>query len=178
MPLQKQPRHDAVAAHGAGGNVIVYGGSFDPVTIGHLDVIQRAASLSERVIVAIGRHPTRNPLFTVDERLELLCEVTRQIPGVEVTSFEGLLIHFCKKVGSRILVRGLRAATDFEYELQIAHANADLEPGIDTIFLPTRTNYGFISASLVREIASHGGDVSRYAPPAVCEALARKFGRK
>jgi len=177
MPLRTQAKK-APERPTRSASKLVYGGSFDPVTIGHLDVIQRAATMSEHVIVAIGRNPSRNPLFTVEERLELLSEVTRGIPGVEVTSFEGLLIHFCKSVGSRVLVRGLRAAMDFEYELQIAHANADLEPGIDTIFLPTRTNYGFISASLVREIASHGGDVSKYAPPAVCEALARKFGRK
>jgi pantetheine-phosphate adenylyltransferase len=155
--------------------LVVYGGSFDPVTIGHLDVIHRASSLFDRTIVALGRHPSRSPLFTVEERLELLKEVTRGIRGVEVTAFEGLLIHYCKRTGARVLVRGLRAATDFEYELQIAHANADLEPGIDTIFLPTRTKYGFISASLVREIASHGGDVSNYAPPVVCKALERKY---
>ena len=93
-----------------------------------------------------------------------------------VEAFDGLLIAFCEQRQARVIVRGLRAATDFEYELQIAHVNADLDPNVDTIFLPTRTNYGFISASLVREIASHGGDVSRYAPGVVCEALAVKFG--
>lgn len=160
------------------GKVVVYGGSFDPVTIGHLDIIHRAVSLFDRAIVAVGRHPTRNPFFTVDERLDLLRRVTADIPGVEVTSFDGLLVDFCLELGADAIVRGLRAVTDFEYELQIAHANADLEPKIDTVFLPTRTNYGFISASLVREIASHGGDVSRYAPPLVCEALTRKFGKK
>ena len=92
-------------------------------------------------------------------------------------SFDGLLIHYCSKIGARVIVRGLRAATDFEYELQIAHANADLFPDVDTIFLPTRTKHGFVSASLVREIAMHGGDVTRYAPPEVCEALRAKFGR-
>jgi pantetheine-phosphate adenylyltransferase len=158
------------------GKVVVYGGSFDPVTIGHLDIIHRAVSLFDRAIVAVGLHPTRNPFFSVDERLELLRRVTADIPGVEVTSFDGLLVDFCLELGADAIVRGLRAVTDFEYELQIAHANADLEPKIDTVFLPTRTNYGFISASLVREIASHGGDVSRYAPPLVCEALKRKFG--
>ena len=101
-----------------------------------------------------------------------------EIQGVEVTSFKGLLVNFCLEIGADAIVRGLRAVTDFEYELQIAHANADLEPRVDTIFLPTRTNYGFISASLVREIASHGGDVSRYAPPLVCEALARKYTKE
>jgi pantetheine-phosphate adenylyltransferase len=97
------------------------------------------------------------------------------LPNVTVEAFDGLLIEFCKRKGGRVIVRGLRAATDFEYELQIAHANADLEPNVDTVFLPTRTKNGFISASLVREIASHSGDVSRYAPALVCEALAQKF---
>jgi len=153
----------------------VYGGSFDPVTIGHLDLIHRASLLFDRTIVAVGKHPTRHPFFTVEERIDLLGRVTTGIQGVEVTSFDGLLVNFCLQVGAHAIVRGLRAVTDFEYELQIAHANADLAPNVDTIFLPTRTNYGFISASLVREIASHGGDVSRYAPPLVCEALARKY---
>src|SRR4029078_2169811 len=94
---------------------------------------------------------------------------------VKVDSFDGLLIDFCRAVGARVIVRGLRAATDFEYELQIAHANADLMPEIDTIFLPTRTNYGFVSASLVRDIAIHGGDVARYAPPVAIDALAQEF---
>lgn len=155
--------------------VVVYGGSFDPVTIGHLDLIHRAASLFDKTIVAVGRHPTRHPFFCVEDRLELLRQVTLDIEGVEVTSFDGLLVNFCLEIGADAIVRGLRAVTDFEYELQIAHANADLEPKVDTVFLPTRTNYGFISASLVREIASHGGDVSRYAPPLVCEALRKKY---
>lgn len=153
----------------------VYAGSFDPVTNGHRDLIERASALFDRVIVAIGIHATRKPLFTADERLGLLREVSSDLPNVTVESFDGLLIEFCRRNGARIIVRGLRAATDFEYELQIAHANADLQPNIDTIFLPTRTNYGFVSASLVREIASHHGDVSRYAPPVVCAALAKKF---
>ena len=102
--------------------------------------------------------------------------VTAHLPNIVVDSFDGLLIEYCKQHSAGVIVRGLRAATDFEYELQIAHANADLAPAIDTVFLPTRTNYGFVSASLVREIASHKGDVSRYAPLAVREALAKKFG--
>ncbi len=156
--------------------VAIYAGSFDPPTNGHLDLVERASQLFPRVIVAIGFHPTRKPLFAVPERLELLRESCRQFENVEIAYFRGLLIQYCKSVGAAVIVRGLRAATDFEYELQIAHANADLAPDIDTVFLPTRTNYGFISASLVREIASHGGDVSRYAPPVVCEALKKRFG--
>jgi pantetheine-phosphate adenylyltransferase len=131
--------------------------------------------LFPRVVVALGQHPIRSPLFSVDERLALLKQVAAPIPNVEVAVFEGLLVDYARRIGARIIVRGLRAATDFEYELQIAHANADLAPDIDTVFLPTRTNYGFISASLVREIASHGGDVSRYAPPEVCAALRAKY---
>jgi len=154
----------------------IYAGSFDPPTNGHLDLVRRATMLFPRVIVALGQHPSRSPLFTVEERLKLLKEVCARLANVEVDLFDGLLVDYAKRVGARIIVRGLRAATDFEYELQIAHANADLAPDIDTVFLPTRTNYGFISASLVREIASHGGDVSRYAPPEVCQALKQKFG--
>ena len=153
----------------------VYAGSFDPVTLGHLDLIERAARLFDSVIVAIGAHPTKSPLFSFDERLLLLEEVVRPITNAKVEKFDGLLIQYCKRVGARVIVRGLRAATDFEYELQIAHANADMHPAVDTVFLPTRANYGFISASLVREIASHGGDVGHYAPPNVCDALREKF---
>jgi pantetheine-phosphate adenylyltransferase len=156
----------------------VYAGSFDPVTNGHIDLIERASRLFQSVVVALGVHPTREPLFNIDERLGLLREVAKPFTNVKVDSFDGLLIDFCRAIGARVIVRGLRAATDFEYELQIAHANADLMPEIDTIFLPTRTNYGFVSASLVRDIAIHGGDVSRYAPQAVIEALAAKYKRR
>jgi len=156
--------------------VAVYAGSFDPPTFGHLDLVDRASKLFPRVVVAIGVNSARVPLFTVEERLSLMREICEPYANVEVSSFRGLLVDYGKSIGARVVVRGLRAGTDFEYELQIAHANADLRPEIDTVFLPTRTNYGFISASLVREIASHGGDVSRYAPHCVCEALQRKFG--
>jgi pantetheine-phosphate adenylyltransferase len=155
----------------------VYAGSFDPPTLGHLDLIERASALFSDVIVGIGRHPSRSPLFSIDERVSLVSSVSAHLPNVKVEAFEGLLIDFCKAKQARVIVRGLRAATDFEYELQIAHANADLDPDVDTVFLPTRTKNGFISASLVREIASHGGDVSRYAPNVVCEALVAKFAQ-
>lgn len=156
----------------------VYAGSFDPATLGHLDLIERAAALFQNVIVAIGVHPTKHPLFSAEERKDLIRQVTSHLPNVSVDSFDGLLIQYCMDKGASVIVRGLRVTTDFEYELQIAHANADLCPQVDTVFLPTRTKHGFVSASLVREIASHGGDVSRYAPEAVCQALARKFGSK
>jgi pantetheine-phosphate adenylyltransferase len=153
----------------------VYAGSFDPPTYGHLDLIERASKLFPRIIVAIGVHPVKKPLLSFDERLGLLKEISKPFPNVTIDSFEGLLVEYVQRIGAKAIVRGLRAAMDFEYELQIAHANADLRPEIDTVFLPTRTNYGFISASLVREIASHHGDISRYAPPSVCEAMRAKF---
>jgi pantetheine-phosphate adenylyltransferase len=156
----------------------VYAGSFDPPTLGHLDLIERASALFSDVVVAIGIHPTRQPLFSIEDRMAMLTSVVPHLNNVTVESFGGLLIDFCRDRGARVIVRGLRAATDFEYELQIAHANADLCPEIDTIFLPTRTKHGFVSASLVREIASHGGDVSRYAPAPVCAALKAKFAAR
>ncbi|HEX9619013.1 MAG TPA: pantetheine-phosphate adenylyltransferase [Polyangiaceae bacterium] len=153
----------------------IYAGSFDPPTYGHVDLVERASKLFPVVNVAIGVHPGRTPLFSLEERLELLRSICADYENVTVVTFEGLLVDFASKIGARVIVRGLRAGTDFEYELQIAHANADLRPEIDTVFLPTRANYGFISASLVREIASHGGDVSRYAPEVVRAALRRRF---
>ncbi len=156
-------------------HVAIYAGSFDPTTYGHLDLVDRASKLFPQVVVALGVHPTRKSLFTVEERVELMRELCAKYTNVSVDCFDGLLIDYGKKIGARVVVRGLRAGTDFEYELQLAHANADLGPDIDTVFLPTRARNSFISASLVREIASHGGDVSRYAPPVVVQALARKF---
>jgi pantetheine-phosphate adenylyltransferase len=155
----------------------LYAGSFDPITLGHVDVVKRAASIFPKLIVAVGVHPTRNALFSVDERLSLVSEVCREFPKVEVASFGGLLVDYAREVGAQVIVRGLRVGSDFEYELQIAHANADLASELETVFLPTRTRYGFISASLVREIASHGGDVSRYAPEPVCRALKLKYAK-
>lgn len=160
-----------------GAQLAIYAGSFDPPTYGHLDLVERAAKLFPRVVVAVGVHPTKKPLLSAEERMALIREIVAPYGNVEVDSFQGLLIDYGQRIGARVIVRGLRAATDFEYELQIAHANADLRPEIDTVFLPTRTNYGFISASLVREIASHGGDIARYAPPNVVEALKRRFAK-
>lgn len=153
----------------------MYAGSFDPPTNGHLDLVERAAQLFPRVVVAIGKNSARQPLFSVDERLALLRTVCASFSNVSVDQFDGLLVNYARHVGARVIVRGLRAQTDFEYELQIAHANADLAPELDTVFLPTRTRHGFVSASLVREIARHRGDISRYAPPVVCAALQDKF---
>ena len=170
-----EPFPRSAIARPAVARVAVYAGSFDPVTFGHLDLIERASAMFSDVIVAIGVHATRKALFTFEERLDMLRQVTEPFANVTVESFDGLLIEYAESRGARVIVRGLRAATDFEYELQIAHANADIRPEIDTIFLPTRTKHGFVSASLVREIGSHHGDVSRYAPAVVQGALAAKF---
>lgn len=156
----------------------VYAGSFDPPTYGHLDLVQRASAIFPKLIVAVGIHATRQPVLNIDERRQLLDQICAPFPNVTVDSFDGLLIDYCRLRQAGVIVRGLRAATDFEYELQIAHANADLEPEVDTIFLPCRTNYGYISASLVREIVRHGGDSSRYAPPLVCDKLAAKYAER
>ena len=156
-------------------SVAIYAGSFDPPTYGHLDLVERASRLFTHLVVGIGINPVRTPLLTVQERLDLLEQICRPFDNVRVVSFSGLAIEYARELGARVIVRGLRAATDFEYELQIAHANADLGPEIDTVFLPTRTNYGFISASLVREIARHGGSIERYAPLEVCAVMRKKF---
>lgn len=155
--------------------VAIYAGSFDPITHGHLDVVRRAASIFSELIVAVGIHPSRNALFSIEERYRLVQAVCAEVPNVRVASFGGLLVDYARESGAQVIVRGLRVGSDFEYELQIAHANADLASELETVFLPTRAHFGFISASLVREISRHGGDVSRYAPEPVCRALAAKF---
>lgn len=156
----------------------LYAGSFDPPTNAHLDLIERAVALFPHIIVATGLHPTRVPLFDGAERLELLQELCSPFDNVEVDSFDGLLVNYARKRGVQVIVRGLRNQSDFDFEMQLAHANADLAPDLDTVFLPSRTRHGFVSASLVRELASHRANVSRYVPDCVCEALLRKYPRK
>ena len=155
--------------------VALFPGSFDPITNGHVDLIVRASVLFDEVVVAIGRHPTRTPFFTLDERLDLLRAATAGLVGVRVASYDGLLAEFAASLGARAIVRGLRSSTDFDYELPIAQANQSMRPDVDTVFLPTRPVHGFVSASIVREIASHGGPFAPFVPAAVAEALAKKF---
>lgn len=157
------------------GPIAVYPGSFDPWTFGHTDILERSLRLFPRVVVALGMHPTRTPLFDVEERLELLAKVCGDLPGVTISKFDGLLVDFARSVGATVVVRGLRSAADFDYETQMTAANADLCPELDTVFLPAKTGHQFVSASLVREVARHGRDVSRYAPAAVVAALQRKY---
>lgn len=153
----------------------VYPGSFDPVTSGHLDIIARAAETFDRLIVAVGRNSTKNTLFSVDERLELLTEVCRPWPHVSVGAFDGMLVHFARQNDARVLVKGLRAVSDFEYEFQMALANKQLAPDIETLFMMTRAEYSFLSSSIVKEIARLGGDISAFVPPPVERRLLEKL---
>ena len=145
-------------------------GSFDPVTNGHLDIIGRAANLYDEVIVAVFVNQAKSSLFSVDERRELLEEVTAQYGNVRIDSFHGLVVDYCKANGISVIVKGLRAVSDFDYELQMAQMNRGLA-GIDTLFMPTNPEYSFLASSLVKEIAKWGGDVSSLVPPNVLKRL-------
>jgi pantetheine-phosphate adenylyltransferase len=149
-------------------------GSFDPVTFGHLDVIERAASRFDRLLVACTRNLGKSPLFDVDERIALLREVTGHLDNVTVASFEGLLVDFCTAEGVGVIVKGLRAVSDFEYELQMAQMNQRLGD-VETFFLTTSPVYSFLSSSLVKEVARFGGDVSDFVPPVVLERLGERL---
>jgi pantetheine-phosphate adenylyltransferase len=145
-------------------------GSFDPVTNGHLDIISRAAELYDEVVVAVLINKTKSSLFTVEERLAMLTEVTSAYPGVRVDAFHGLLVDYCRSNGIAVIVKGLRAVSDFDYELQMAQMNRGLA-GIDTMFMPTNPEYSFLASSLVKEIATYGGDVSNLVPELVHKRL-------
>jgi len=149
---------------------VVYPGSFDPVTNGHLDVVTRASAAFDRVVVATLRNVSKHPLLDLDERIDLLRAVTAPLGNVEVTAFDGLLVEFCKERGIGLIVKGLRAAGDFEYELRMAQMNRHLT-GVDTLFLSTSPEWAYLSSSLVKEVARFGGDVADLVPPAVAAAL-------
>lgn len=154
----------------------VYPGSFDPATNGHLDIIERAARTFDHLIVAVGRNASKNVTFTPDERVAILTECVAPWPNVTVTSFGGLLVDFVRSQGSRVVVRGLRAVSDFEFEFQIALANRQMAPDIETFFLMTSAEYLYLSSSIVKEIARLGGDISALAPQPVQTALRARFG--
>ncbi|PWA13390.1 pantetheine-phosphate adenylyltransferase [Pueribacillus theae] len=155
--------------------VAICSGSFDPITLGHLDIIKRGATVFDEVIVGILNNINKKPLFSVEERIELLEETTRDIPNVKIDSFNGLLIDYAKKVGANCIIRGLRAVSDFEYEMQIASMNRKLDNEIETFFIMTNNEYSFLSSSIVKEVAKYQGSVSGLVPPVVEEALKRKF---
>ena len=157
----------------------VYPGSFDPVTYGHLDIIRRASSMFDELIVAVMNNSAKTPLFTLDERVKMLRESVKDLPNVRIESFGGLLIDYCKANNIHIVIRGLRAITDFEYELQIAQTNKELSHNqVDTVFLTTSLKYSYLSSSVVKEIASYNGDITPCVPDFIAECLYRKYGHK
>lgn len=149
----------------------IYPGTFDPLTNGHLDIVTRAAHMFERVILAIAASPSKHPLFTLEERVAMARDVTAHLPNVEVQGFSELMAHFAQRQQADILVRGLRAVSDFEYELQLANMNRHLMPSLESVFLMPAEAWSFISSSLVKEVARHGGDVGAFLPPPVTQAL-------
>ena len=153
----------------------VYPGSFDPVTLGHIDIIERAAEIVDELIVGVLINKGKNPLFSVQERVNMLQIVTKDIPNIRVESFDGLLVDFLKLKDAEFVIRGLRAITDFEYELQMAQTNRIMSPDTDTIFLTTNLKYAYLNSTTVREVASYGGDISKFVPDFVAEAVMEKY---
>ena len=154
---------------------VLYPGSFDPFTNGHLDLVMRATQLFDRVVVAVGINSTKNPMFSVEERKKLIAESCRALRGVEVASFDGLLVDSLESFDVQAILRGLRAFSDFEYELQMALMNRNLKPQCETIFLMPTLKNSFVSSSRIKEVAMLGGDISRYVPPPVAKAVARRI---
>ena len=152
----------------------IYPGTFDPVTNGHADLIERAAKLFKHVVIGIALNPSKKPRFTLDERVELLKTVTAHLDNVEVVGFSGLLVDFAKEQQASVLVRGLRAVSDFEYEFQLANMNRRLSPDLESVFLTPAEENSFISSTLVKEVAHHGGDVSQFVHIKVANALMKK----
>lgn len=155
----------------------IYPGSFDPVTLGHLDIIARSAKMVDHLIIGVLQNNAKSPIFSVEERVEMLKSITQDIPNISIESFDGLLVEFADRRDANIVVRGLRAITDFEYELQLAQTNRKLNPKIDTIFLTTNVNYAYLSSSIVREIASYGGDISQFVPETILQSVYDKFNK-
>ncbi|GKX59464.1 pantetheine-phosphate adenylyltransferase [Leminorella grimontii] len=154
----------------------IYPGTFDPMTNGHLDIITRSVRMFDHLVIAIARSPSKSPLFTLEERVELAKAATAHLPRVEVVGFSELMAHFAQKQGANVLIRGLRAISDFEYELQLASMNRHLMADLESIFLMPSEKWSFVSSSLVKEVARHGGDITSFLPPVVSEALIKKLG--
>ena len=152
----------------------IYPGSFDPVTLGHYDIIERSSQIFDRLIVGVLNNSAKSPLFSVEERVKMLEEVTKELPNVEIKSFDGLLIDFARENQAQVIVRGLRAVTDFEYELQMAQMNRVIAPEIDTLFLTTNLKYAYLSSSIAKEVAMYGGDISAFLDPAVEREVQKK----
>ncbi len=154
----------------------IYPGSFDPVTFGHIDIIRRAASIFDELTISVLNNKVKTPLFSVEERVNILKEVTKDLPNVSVSSYEGLLAEYAKQAKADVVIRGLRAITDFEYELQLAQTNRKLAENVDTIFLTTSLEFAYLSSSTVKEVASFGGDISKFVPPFIADLTYQKYG--
>ncbi|KLV07442.1 phosphopantetheine adenylyltransferase [Photobacterium aquae] len=157
---------------------VIYPGTFDPITNGHLDLIERAAAMFDHVVVGIAFNPSKKPLFDLQERVELATQITRHLDNVEIVGFSGLLVDFAKEYQANVLVRGLRAVSDFEYEFQLANMNRRLMPELETVFLTPAEENSFISSTIVKEVALHKGDVSQFVDPIISEALKAKLGQR
>ena len=153
----------------------IYPGSFDPVTYGHLDIIERASKVVDELIIGVLVNSAKKPLFTREERVRLIEEATKDIPNVTVKTFEGLTVNFAKENDAKLIIRGLRAVTDFETEMQIAQTNHSIEPEIDTMFFTTSLEYAFLSSTIAKEVAGYGSDVSKLVPDVVAKAFNEKF---
>lgn len=153
----------------------IYPGSFDPITFGHIDIIERASKIVDELVVGVLCNSAKNPLFSLDERVSMIEEMTKHLPNVTVQAFDGLLVDYMNKIGATLIVRGLRAVTDFEYELQIAQTNHVQNENIETIFLTTNLNYSYLSSTIVKEFASYGGDISKFVPEQFIERIYAKY---
>ena len=156
----------------------IYPGSFDPITNGHLDIIERSSKMVDELVVGVLNNSAKNSLFSVEERVSMLKEMTREMPNVTVASFDGLLVDFAERMDADMVIRGLRAITDFEYELQMSQTNHKLSPNVETMFLTTSIEYSYLSSTTVREIAAFGGDVTQFVPQAVAVELEKKMKEK
>jgi pantetheine-phosphate adenylyltransferase len=156
---------------------IVYPGTFDPITNGHIDLVERAARLFDKVVIGIASSQRKSPLFSIDERIQLASNALAHVPNIEIRGFDYLLVNFVNDCGADAIMRGLRAVSDFEYEFQLANMNRALSPDVESIFLTPAERFSYISSSLVREISSLDGDVSKFVPANVAEALANKFNQ-
>ena len=158
--------------------VAICPGSFDPITLGHLDIVQRAAAMFDKVIVAVLVNPGKNPSFTAGERLDMIRRAVSDIPNVEVECFDGLLAEYARLCGAHTIVKGLRAVTDFEYEFQMAQINRKLNPEIDTVFLTSSSQHMYLSSSMVKSIAQFGGDISDFVPACICREISERLSRR
>ena len=156
----------------------VYPGSFDPVTFGHLDIIRRSSKTVDELVVGVLNNNAKIPLFSVEERVKMLHEVTKEFQNVKVMPFEGLLVEFAKSLNAQMVIRGLRAITDFEYELQMAQTNHKLAPDVETVFLTTSLKYSYLSSTTVKEVAAFGGDISQFVPEYVADKIQEKMEKK